>query len=225
MSSPPQIKAKPHGEAGWDRSLLIPILFGVVIIILFGFEMDRDPFGLKLKHWQSWELGALLWTAVFALYYAFKFPFVQTDLINRLVNLCVLVVLPVLAFTGGYFLLVSPKHFWHVLAVLAIGVLLLATDFLLYKYHVGEQKKAFLECVLIADVPVVCAFLVLLPYVFLHEHEEEREVFFSGAVSFQLIVSNILFILIQLGVVRKIWAVTMVAPAAAAPANTDRAGS
>jgi len=201
-----QGNAKSEDKTSWDPWLILMIVLGVVVIFVFGFGMDWDVFNMRLTHWASWEVAALLWTGLFTIYYYAKFPFVGINPIDKVVSVLLLLVLPSLAVSGAYFLLVRHKHYLHVLSVCAIGAVLLVTDLLLHRYHVGEQKKAFLECVLIADVPVVCAFLVLLPYLYIHRHAEESEVFFSGAVSFELVTSNILFLLIQMGITRKIWA-------------------
>jgi formate-dependent nitrite reductase membrane component NrfD len=102
----------------------------------------------------------------------------------------------------------------HVLSVTGIGTFLMLTDRMLSKYHRNKQdRRAFRDSYLLAGVPMVIAYGVLDAYlvsdllvhrIILHTDVEKPEGFLSGAISFQLLISNVIFVLIQKGVIENV---------------------
>lgn len=214
MSEPQtQPDAKRSDKRRQDLWLSITIGAGAVIIIIFGFCLHLlNALGWNLQHSQSWEVGALSWTALFVVYYFVTLKLTKKDGPDKTIMLFLLLIV---AFTviAGISLLLWPNHYWHAFSVTAVGTFLMLTDWLLAKYHGNRNdRKAFRESYLLAGVPMVIAYLVLDAYVvgdwlvhivLLHTEVENPEVFFSGAISFQLLVSNVIFVLIQKGVISK----------------------
>jgi cation transport ATPase len=208
-----------------DRWLNITIVAGAIIIFVFGYGLHLFQYlGIKtnLQHWESWELGALLWTVLFILYY-----FATLKLVNKNKTDKVIIVFLFLVFilTGSAWASLLYWHSWHnqfsvyihVFSVTGIGTFLMLIDRLVSKYHHNAQdKKAFRESFLLAGVPTVIAYAALDLYLItdglvwhrwiLHTPPENQEVFLSGAISFQLLVSNVIFVLIQKGTIHKVTA-------------------
>ena len=63
----------------------------------------------------------------------------------------------------------------------------------------GKDRGEFLDSFLIADVPMLFSMLVLLAYRHVHSicPATNMEDLFGGAISFQLLVSNTIFVIIQ----------------------------
>ncbi|MEK6409795.1 MAG: hypothetical protein AABN34_22955 [Acidobacteriota bacterium] len=211
--SEPQTRpeAKQIDKERPDLWLSITIGAGAVIIIIFGFFMHLlKMLGWNLQHSESWEVGALSWTALFVVYYFLTLKLAKKDGPDKTIMLFLLLIV---AFTviAGISLLLWPNHYWHAFSVTMVGTFLMLTDRLLAKYHRSPtDRRAFRLSYLLAGVPMVIAYLVLDAYVvgdwlvhriLLHTEVENPEVFFSGAISFQLLVSNVIFVLIQKGVI------------------------
>ena len=205
-----------HRENSQDRDLylLTLMMIGTFIITMFGFGVHRwIP---QLTHSQSWELGALSWTGIFALYYWFRLDSCVNDKAFKFAGLFVLLVLPGLNLAAGYFLLsdrhsgreghLSP-HFLHVICVALIGLLLLGTDWMIARNSkTVRTKRQMYESVWMADVPIVAAFVVLIGFALLHQDCGDKDcpdLLLSGAVTFQLIASNVMFILLQFDVLER----------------------
>ena len=197
-----------------DVPLLLLMMAGTLIILFFGFGLhQRLP---ALTHSQSWELGALCWTAVFGLYYWFRLGDISNQNAFRLAGLLILTLLPALNLIAAAFLWYDkqgeehslPFHFLHVICVALIGVVLLLTDWMLARYSKRvEQKRALYESVWVADIPIVAAFMVLIGFAALHQPCGDKDcpdLLLSGAITFQLIASNVLFILLQFDVLESI---------------------
>jgi hypothetical protein len=185
---------------------------GAMLIFCFGFGADWGwmqslavhVLGTQLSHSESWELGAITWSLLFGGYYYLTFPFLPRDRINRLVLLLLSLGTVTLCGAAGYSIH-SPMHF---VFVLAIGILFCMTDFILFWWHSGIRRKMFLETLWVADAPMISGLLTLFCFQIYHRHlarTVEMEVFLAGAISFQLIVSNVVFILSQFGIFRRIW--------------------
>src|SRR4029077_4164136 len=133
------------------------------------------------------------------------FPFLPKDRINRLILLLLSIGTVTLCGAAGYSL-GRPLHFTF---VLAIGVLFCVIDFSLFWWHSGIRHKMFLETLWVADAPMIAGLLTLFLFQIYSKRvvqTSEMQVFLAGAISFQLIVSNVVFILSQFGVFRRIWA-------------------
>jgi hypothetical protein len=190
-----------------DWLLNITIYAGALIILVFGgCTHFLNYLGWNLQHSESWELGALLWTALFVVYYFYTLELVGQSRIDKAI-MVFLVLIVVLTFLAWMSLLEWRHQTLHVLSVTGIGIFLMLTDLLLSKYH-KNNKLAFRQSFWIAGVPMVIAYVVLDVYMcsdtllhktLLHTNVESPEVFFSGAISFQLLASNVIFVIIQKG--------------------------
>ncbi len=205
------------------RGLLLIVILGGLIIFVFGLHMEIhifklrlmthsergseiEPLRLLLTHSESWEVGALLWTLLFVIYYGSTFPFTQNERVDRFLGFLVYFVLPGAIIASFLFLLLWRIHSLHVMFVVFTVTVLMVIDFTFSMYHTGEKKKQFQESVLLADLPVVIAFVILIFYHLLHQHAKGLEVFFGGVISFQLLASNVIFVLIQAGMIKRIYA-------------------
>ena len=209
---------RAHAKSSEDRDipLLALMVVGTFIITIFGFGIHR--WFPSLTHSQSWEFGALSWTGVFAFYYWFRLDSGVNDKALKFAGLFVLLFLPLLNISAGYFLWRDrqpgqehslPFHFLHVICVGLIGVLLLITDWMLARTsRTHRQKRQMYESVWMADVPIVVAFVVLISFAALHLRQDcgDRDcpdLLLSGAITFQLIASNVMFILLQFDVLER----------------------
>jgi hypothetical protein len=197
-------------ESGRILALVAVTLFGCLIVFLLVFDVALlKSFGFvpgSLQHpWQGWELAALLWTFTFALVYFFDFPYVRDrPKVNKLISL--LSLLPVILTVPAAYFLLANRYLLHFCFVLALGVLLFLTDNLLYRLHDDpEIKLQYLESTMLADFPMVVALCALGIYLWSYGQvaTENSEVFLAGAIAFQLVASNAIFVLIQSRIIHK----------------------
>ena len=187
-----------------DLPLLGLMIAGIFIITIFGFGVHRW-FPDLLSHSQSWEFGALCWTATFVFYYWYRLGAVAENAF-KLAAILVLMLLPGLTGAAGLFLWLDKHdtapnryHFLHVICVAMIGVVLLGTDLMLDRHSARpRQKRQLYESAWVADVPIVAAFVVLIGFAALHSTADCRDkncpdLLLSGAATFQLTASNVLF--------------------------------
>lgn len=210
----PRLSARIVASLKDHTGLWMMAISGALLIYCFGFGADWNwmrrlglrVLGVQLTHSESWELGAITWSLLFGFYYYVTFPFLPKDKLNRI--LLALLSLGTVGLCGAaafYLHHNSPRHFYY---VLAIGVLFCSIDFILFWWHSGVRRKMFLETLWVADAPMIAGLLTLLFFQIHHaEHivTTEMQTFLAGAISFQLIVSNVVFILCQFGVLRRIW--------------------
>ncbi len=187
---------------------------GVLLTFCFGFGNDWS-WMKELVHWclrvqlspsESWELGAITWSLLFGAYYYFTFPFLPEDRLNRV--LMALLSLGTIALCGAAAYSLHEHSILHFRYVSAIGFLFCLTDFILFWWHQGNRRRMFLESLWVADAPMIAGLATLLVFQIYHKSQEtdrEMQTFLAGAISFQLIVSNVVFILCQFGVLRRIW--------------------
>src|SRR5207237_6784520 len=98
--------------------------------------------------------------------------------------------------------LTMKQPIWHVFYVWLIGVVFFSIDLLLWKRHpVREERELSRTTLIWADTPVVVSFAVLLLYCIYHQ-DTEHEVFVSGVVSSQLLISNAVFIVTEFGLLQ-----------------------
>lgn len=187
---------------------------GVLLIFCFGFgnewswmqEFVKWCLRVQLSPSESWELGAITWSLVFGAYYYFTFPFLPEDRLNRV--LLALLSLGTVALCGAAAYSLHEHSALHFRYVSAIGFLFCITDFMLFWWHQGNRRRMFLESLWVADAPMIAGLATLLVFQIYHtghEPDKEMQTFLAGAISFQLIVSNVVFILCQFGVLRRIW--------------------
>jgi hypothetical protein len=193
------------------------------IVVVFGFNPDLiEPTVVKvfnvsrMEYFKSWELGALVWNALFAIWFYMKVdPLFQRGAGGRRREWVVDKLTPIVTLIGvggctSLALVTLMKderdaiaHVWY---VLIIGVLFLMIDgvhALLQKNR--RDKREFAQCFLLADLPTVPALVVLAYYELINQTNPKLEVFLSGAISFQLLVSTLMFACIQARVFDKLF--------------------
>jgi hypothetical protein len=183
-----------------DGVLVVVTVLGFVVIAFFGFgkHLLSNPWPY-LTHAEGWDLGALIWTGFFLLYYTWKFPLTNVRMVDKaIISIIGWGSLP-LIFAAA---LTMKQPIWHVFYVWLIGVVFFSIDLLLWKRHPTHEERELSRTSLIwADTPMVVAFFVLLLYLLFHR-DTEHEVFVSGIVSCQLLISNAVFIVTEFGLLR-----------------------
>jgi hypothetical protein len=184
-----------------DPMLLVVTVTGFVIILFFGFGKHllnhRFP---NLTHAEGWEAGAIVWTGLFLLYYLVKFRVTGNFFIDKFVI--------VIVTTGGTLLLILAwrsmgKWADHIPFVLLIGICFLLIDGLSARFHKDEREKTLSRNSLWwADVPMVFSLLVLWIYLLMHRDTENPDVFVSGVISCQLLISNAAFVVMEFGLLQ-----------------------
>jgi hypothetical protein len=184
-------------------ALLVVGISGAMIILFAGFfkHLLSNPIP-GLTHSQTWQFCAVIWTILFLIYYFFKWKMAANQhwvaVSLFLAFACLLASLFAVKshWSWRYFHLSS--EYLHVILVAWGTLFILLADLLLWKKGVdkGESIRSR-QSFLIADLPVLVAFVVLLACL-LHDRDSEYpDVFLGGAVSFQLVLSNILFIVTE----------------------------
>lgn len=219
-------------ERQQDSLLTLMIWFGVVLAIIcvslfHPVHYLLSGIRVNLRHWELWELGALVWTTLFLIYY---FKTIPLDHQNTPVKKIMLCWFAILGFS--FFALVSlalsslgysnPTSLWsievergicylHLFCVFGVVFFIMFIDKLLATCGEKEDKQAFRESYLLTGVPSVWAYVILIVYVFvdwllhlgfLGTVAEDQEAFLSGAIAAQLIISNVVFVLLQRGALR-----------------------
>lgn len=177
----------------WDHAALLGIsTAGVVLMVLFGFG-KHVFFRLRpeLSHTEGWEMGALVWTGLTWLFYWFKVetPYPQVERMTLLL----------FGLAGGIFgymaLTALHQPLWHVLWVTLISLVLLVLDVLLTLCNKTPRARFhFKISAVVADLPIVLGLVVLILYALAFPDAEHPEVFLSGAISLQFVVSNVVFV-------------------------------
>ena len=204
--------------------LLAMLGIGVVIVIVFGFYIDSSTFTSiirnliasgwlhpthpsgQVEHWRLWELGAVLWSFFFGAYYYVTFPMVKSSTFIKVICALVFVGTILPNIVAAYLILNLYPAQSHVAAVLAAGVFFALADFLIYYKHDDPRERgSYFEGLLMADIPMVVGFSVLLLYLVLHQSDSGIEAFAGGAITFQLIAANVIFLLSQGGFIRWVW--------------------
>jgi hypothetical protein len=184
-----------------DQALLIVTIAGFVVIIFFGFgkHLLTHPW-YKLSHAAGWEAGAIGWTGLFLIYYILKFKSTGNVTVDKIIFGALLI--------GNGALLwfawrsIGEKSLKHVLFVMGIAALFLGIDLLSGLVHKNKLEKRRSRAALWVDIPMVIAFLVLLPYLWMHQDTEAPEVFVAGVIACQLLISNVLFVVTEFGFLR-----------------------
>jgi len=184
-----------------DPILLVVTVTGFVVILFFGFGKHllnhRFP---DLTHAEGWEAGAIVWTGLFLLYYLFKFRVTGNFFIDKFASVVVA--------AGGTLLLILAWRSmgrWtdHIPYVLLIGICFLAIDGLSALFHKDEKEKLLSRNSLWwADVPMVCSLFILWIYLLMHRDTENPDVFVSGVISCQLLISNTAFVVMEFGLLQ-----------------------
>jgi hypothetical protein len=181
--------------------LIVVMGIGAGVIGFFGFDMHNTWWyswvlpNTTLNHEQGWELGAIVWTAFFLIYYWIKLPAkkmmhlkVAGPVVGASLVLCWLAFEIILKRLWG------GNPIFHIAVVMIIGGSLLVLDLWL-----GMKKTAWM-----ADFPMLVGFGILSLFLLSHAsdtgvNKQELGVLVPGAIAFELIVSNILFFVVEWG--------------------------
>jgi hypothetical protein len=182
-----------------DLWLLIVTVSGFVVILFFGFgKLLLTPRWLHLSHAQGWEAGAIGWTALFLIYYLFKFKKTKNPELYHVVFISITIVSFILLFLLWYTMDIPV---WHVTLVLALGWCFFGIDLFLVFALVDDdkdnEKGRSLASLVGADIPMVVTLSLLLLYLGIYSDADNRDVFVSGVVACQLLFSNAVFVLTE----------------------------
>ncbi|HXM36630.1 MAG TPA: hypothetical protein VN920_15655 [Pyrinomonadaceae bacterium] len=186
-----------------DQVLLAVTVAGVLVISFFGFGKHLlNHRWYDFSHAQGWEAGAIIWTGLFLVYYVVKFRFTKEPAADKVI---------IVAATWGCWQLLrwawdsmrAEKPIEHVFYVWLIGACFFLIDLVMWWRHTDRKEKNLSRTSLIwADSPMVIAFLVLIAYLKLHPDTEDPKVFVAGVISCQLLISNVLFVVMEFGLLR-----------------------
>jgi hypothetical protein len=190
-----------RGVGFLDQVLLVVTVAGFVVILFFGFGKHllshRWPY---LTHAEGWEAGALGWTGLFLLYYLVKFQATGNVAVDKVIIVIIGsldLVLLVLAWNS------MREPLKHVLFIMAIGACYLVIDLLSMIFHPDQKEKMLSRVSLYwADIPMVTSVFVLFLYLIIHRDTENPDVFVSGVVSCQLLISNAVFVVMEFGLLQ-----------------------
>jgi hypothetical protein len=196
-----QAKSAKRVVTSLDRVLLVVSIAGFIVILFFGFckHLLSHP-RPYLTHAEGWELGAIIWTAFFLVYYLFKFQVTGRPNFDK-------AILVLVAWLGHPLLTRAwdsrRRPIEHVTYVLAIGACFFVIDLLVALKHPNlDERDLSWASLKWADAPMVVAFSVLLGYLVLHRDTENPDVFVSGVVSCQLLISNAVFVVMEFGLLK-----------------------
>lgn len=184
-----------------DPTLLVVTVTGFVAILFFGFGKHllnhRFP---DLTHAEGWEAGAIVWTGLFLLYYLIKFRATGNVFVDKFV-------IVLIAFLGAVLLILAWNSMgrWehHIPFVMAVGLCFLVIDLLSALLHTDKKERMLSRNSLWwADVPMVFAFAILWSYLLIHRDTENPDVFVSGVISCQLLISNVAFVVMEFGLLQ-----------------------
>lgn len=210
---------------GWWWAMVV---LGFLIIGFFGFcfciEAPVGSAGMRwwrivapthaihcAGQWRSWEFGAVIWSILFGIYYFVRFPLPHGTSIIKAMCLVIFIGATIPNMLAAYYILGFQPAVYHVFWVIVGALLFMFVDFWLFReLEHKRQRGSFLEGLLMADLPVVVGLSILLLYLLLaHSNQggnsESMEAFAGGAISFQLIASNVIFVLSQGGFIRWVW--------------------
>src|SRR5436305_5753709 len=221
--------ARVHPKFDLDGWWWAMVVLGFFIIGFFGFcfciDAPLSSAGVRWWHivaptqamhctgqWRSWEIGAVIWSILFGIYYFVRFPLPNGTSIIKAMCLVIFIGATIPNMLAAYYILEFRPAVYHVFWVIVGALLFMFVDFWLFReLEHKRQRGSFLEGLLMADLPVVVGLsfllLYLLPSYFDQggNSDERIEAFAGGAISFQLIVSNVIFVLSQGGFIRWVW--------------------
>lgn len=200
------VRKLPERRATLDRlnvALLVVAIAGVMIISFAGFlkHLLSNPLP-TLTHSQTWEFCAVFWTILFLVYY-----FCKWKMTTNQKKIIVLLAFALFSFLASLVVLnwglawpypYLSSEYLHVFLIALGTFFMLLIDFVLWKKGGDrDERMRSRQSFWIADVPVFMAFVVLLVCLLRDKDNEHPDAFFGGAVSFQLVLSNILFIVTE----------------------------
>jgi hypothetical protein len=142
---------------------------------------------VEISYYQRWEVAALLWNVVFA-----ATSYIKDPLTGKVV--------PVLRCVAGagltslaFWALINANDRLHLVSVLLIAATYLGIDIRM----IFHERLRFLLTVLFADSPTIFALSVLFFFIRKGSARDNMEIYVSGIISFQFIVSSFVLALID----------------------------
>lgn len=198
----------------FDNVLVVTM---IVIIVLYGF-LNGDSSSI-CKNWEDISIVATLFYAITIYLYGFfnkKFSGLSENQ-KGFIGIIVFLIIPMISLTFIFGFL--KNHFnwalkiyndhlivdrvWRMGILVIVAVLFCVVDYIMWKYA-NTDKINYATNFWYSDIPVTIAFVVLLGYAYYLTYNPtylatsnyslaNYEHFFEGAIAFQLILSNIVW--------------------------------
>ncbi len=183
-----------------DQVLLIVTVAGFAVIAFFGFGKHLLSYQWpELTHAQGWEAGAIVWTGLFLIYYLFKTSPTRSVKVNKLI-MVVLIGVNAWLWWKAWKSIGGHEPLEHIGWIMGIAAAFLVIDLIVSIFHDNDIERARSRASLIwADAPMVFSFTVLYIYLRAHSDTEAPEVFVAGVVACQLLISNVVFVVMEFG--------------------------
>jgi cell division protein FtsW (lipid II flippase) len=178
---------------------IIPYLV-MILILFFGFSgFDLLTNKLSYPFWRNWELAAILFTGLYSIYELIKgiwkkdFLKGQSFFIGAggviLLIICYLLLYSDLGRTSTLVMLVIATGI--ICGIDWSYIIAFKREGYSSKSKEDSQKLNFYYC----NFPTIIVFGILLAYSSILRDPNEKSAFFAGAVTFQLLISNIVWAL------------------------------
>jgi hypothetical protein len=158
----------------------------------------------KLTKWELWEFGAIFWSFMFCFYYFLDVKLPGSKIMHR----CTMLALTLSFWVPCvilFLLIVVPQYtLARLIVTWFLSAVYLTIDFASAIFHRDRTEQTrYWESVLAADAPTVFGNTVLLAWLWKirgSSEVEDWDRFVSGAVAFQIITCNSIFVVIQSGI-------------------------
>jgi hypothetical protein len=162
-------------------------------------------FGISKEPWKNWEDASIFFTWIYTFWLYMdgffkskKFKGLAIETIGLIV-LAVIVLLAVVVFlTFNLLHEFNAKAFWETPRwVVMLALLLSAALFSYIDFLLGEEKRdyssGYNKIFYYSDLPITFAFIILFIYSLKMSANTMCDPFFSGAIAFQMMLSNFLW--------------------------------
>jgi len=179
----------------WQALWFVLLAYGILRLIVLRAGPLRILEHTVETRYERWEVAALVWNVVFAI-----LSYMSVPLVNKLV--------PALRFVAGGMLsylafqaLVDGYYNRHLFFVVMIGVIYLVIDFIVIRKLPTECER-FMQVAFFVDLPTTLALGVLCLYSATTSTADYMDVYISGLISFQFIVSSLVLAFIDSDIVK-----------------------
>jgi hypothetical protein len=191
-------------------------LLGTVIVAAIWIWADRftDPDGIFGENhcrtiWEVWELGAVLWSLGFSLYYLYDYKMVGEQGLDKAVIVLMVFASAAIPAATIWYLLWDYRPLVPIALVLVLNLVYFAVDYFLSVTHSdAEKQRCHKESFWLADIPIVIANALFFEWLLRNLHRPDWIAFAGGLVAFQLITCNCIFVVTQSGINRHVWSRT-----------------
>lgn len=171
--------------------------------------------------WDIWDIAAAIWALCFAFYYVCDYKIQGVGIYDKpvlifvalfgtimpiVILLCLLVTIgDTYKFAALANIIPENRRQVAILVTFLLSVFYFFLDGFLARFHNNEESRlGYKEACLLADIPIVVTSLILLLWLYLYSGDDWTT-FASGLAGFQLLSSNIIFVMTQAGFLRKIY--------------------